>query len=64
MDKKEPTSRKRSATMLSLAWLADQVRKATEVKKKIEAGVYSIDSEAIARALVLKEAHHGRAPPK
>ncbi len=49
---KQFAGRPRSATLLNLKWLAERLRKARRVKRGLEEGTYSLDSDKIARALL------------
>lgn len=44
--------RKRSLTEVSLKWLADRVKRAEEIKQKLERGEYSINSDRVAASLL------------
>ena len=47
--------RPRSATLLTLKWLAERVRMTNQVETKIKTGNYSVDNEKIAKALLKGE---------
>ncbi len=51
---KELEKRPRSATLLSLKWLAERVRKKSEVVEKVREGNYELDSKKIAEAILNK----------
>lgn len=46
--------RKRSLTSLTLTWLAERMRKAERVKNAIEKGDYKVNSEELAKSIVVK----------
>lgn len=47
--------RRRSLTHLTLDWLTERVRRASEIKAEIESGTYKVQSDRIAAALVNEE---------
>ena len=53
-DGKQP-HRKRSLTSVTLAWLSEKLRKAEDLKDKVQSGAYEVDSEKLAASLVNKE---------
>ncbi len=44
--------RPRSMTMLKLEWVAERVRKLERIRKQVEAGTYTVDSNLVAKALL------------
>ena len=48
-------TRPRSATLLTLKWLADRLRRSDAIKEKLKNGKYDVDSEKIAKALANQE---------
>ena len=46
--------RRRSITSLTLTWLAERMRKAEKVKSAIEQGNYKVNSEELAKSIVVK----------
>ena len=50
----ESIPRKRSLTSLTLNWLAERMRKAERVRSAIEKGHYKINSEDLAKSIVVK----------
>ena len=51
---KEINSRPRSATLLTLKWLAERVRKTSKIMNRLEDGDYEVDSKDLAKALLNK----------
>lgn len=49
-DQKPP--RKRGVTSVMLGWIADRLRRAEDLKHRINSGTYQIDSHKIAESLV------------
>jgi anti-sigma28 factor (negative regulator of flagellin synthesis) len=47
--------RPRSATLLTLKWLAERFRKSTKIKTALAEGSYSVDTDKLAKALLNKE---------
>ena len=46
--------RKRSLTAMTLTWLAERMRKAERVRCAVEKGEYRVNSEDLARSIVVK----------
>ena len=44
--------RKRGLTSVMLGWLADRLRRAEEIKHKINTGTYEVNSEKVAESLL------------
>ena len=44
----------KNLTQLSLKWLADKMRKAEEIRAKVQSGAYRVDSSKIASSLAGK----------
>ena len=52
--KQSELPRKRSLTSLTLTWLAERMRKQERVKHAIDKGDYKVNSEELARSIVVK----------
>jgi len=44
----------RSATLLTLKWIAERVRKSTQVSEKVKSGNYKVDGTKLAEAILNK----------
>ena len=44
--------RPRSSTLLNLKWWAERLRKAKEIKARLDSGSYKVDSKELAQALI------------
>ncbi len=52
-------NRKRSATYLSLDWLARKIRRQNSIKDKLQSGGYQIDPEFVARSILNEDEDKG-----
>ncbi len=52
-------NRKRSATYLSLDWLARKIRRKNSIKDKLQSAGYQIDSEFVARSMLNEDEDKG-----
>ena len=51
----EQKPKHRSATSITLGWLAEKLRHTEKVKEQVKSGTYRVDSSALARSLLNKD---------
>ena len=52
---RELEKRPRSATLLSLKWLAERLKKTRTIKRDLENGSYKVDSKKLAKSILNEE---------
>lgn len=52
--KKSIEPRRRSLTSMTLTWLAERMRKTERLKNAVEEGAYRVNSEELAKSIVIK----------
>lgn len=52
-------SRKRGLTSVTLQWIAEKLRRTSQIKEELERGTYRVDSNKVAEAIL-----NGENPPK
>ncbi|MDC0357560.1 flagellar biosynthesis anti-sigma factor FlgM [Oligoflexia bacterium] len=51
-DNRPKQTRKRSMTSITLGWLAERLKRCEAIKEQLESGVYKVDNEKVANALL------------
>lgn len=49
--------RKRGLTSVTLQWIAEKLRRTTQIKEALERGTYRVDSNKVAEAILNGESH-------